>query len=301
MGSKNILKNLSNLKYYHHQKENKDNVIFNMQDLEEAIKKHTFLIDELRSADFSLQKLFILGYYNKGNEFNFTFSSKSLLMNILLQSSKDFSYMNLDATYKITENGFPLSVLSTSDRNFHGHPIAFILSSHEKEEAFSYILSNIKNAISKIFDYDWIPKYCLSDFALAIRNSANKLFPNILQIFCRFQFKKNVNNKLRNKKFVPKKFIEWEEVDEFEYSDFFLDSDHRKENIQQIIQSDIDLLMHLYTEIAFDKFWFQNFMIIFLRHISKMINIEAGSNSSRQEFPPQIILLKDLIAELKKN
>ena len=60
-------------------------------------------------------------------------------------------YVNhIDFTYKITEREFPLLVYGLSDIEGHFTPVAFALSSHERECDFTQFLDTLRSLSSRI-------------------------------------------------------------------------------------------------------------------------------------------------------
>ena len=103
-------------------------------------------------------------------------TSRKLMSNI---ESKGVHH--IDGTYRITIYGYPLIVYGVSDQCGLFHPIAYMITSHEKHEDFEYFYKGlIECAESLYLEYD--PEYIMQDAQAASRSAVLELFPN--ELFC---------------------------------------------------------------------------------------------------------------------
>lgn len=70
------------------------------------------------------------------------------------------------------------------------HPIAFFITSHEKEVDFSNFYSGLVELAEKL-EIEFEPEYVMQDACNASYNAAKKLFPNINILMCYFHVVKN--------------------------------------------------------------------------------------------------------------
>ena len=88
-------------------------------------------------------------------------TTKNLLANVKRQQRGNLvSFVDLDQTYSLAENGYPMTVVGTVDVNHKFHLAATLtaLSRHEDEAANTLILQTIKNALRHLINFDWNPE-----------------------------------------------------------------------------------------------------------------------------------------------
>ena len=96
-------------------------------------------------------------------------STKSLLENLLKQAAHDFPFLCLDGTFKLNKNGYPLLMMNTIDRHYHGHPVANALCNGETQDNYEFLLKSLKKSIDQIYDYQIHPRFILADGSSSIR------------------------------------------------------------------------------------------------------------------------------------
>ena len=80
-----------------------------------------------------------------------------------MQYEKDFPFICIDSTYKILKIGYPLSIIITVDRHYHGHPVAFALVKDETENTYTTFLKAFKDCLFDLFKFNNQPKYAMAD------------------------------------------------------------------------------------------------------------------------------------------
>ena len=121
-------------------------------------------------------------------------TTKNLLANVKRQQRGNLvSFVDLDQTYSLAENGYPMTVVGTVDANHKFHLAATALSRHEDEAANTLILQTIKNALKHLINFDWNPECGMADRSQAISNSLSSVFePSIKKAKCYFHVKKGL-------------------------------------------------------------------------------------------------------------
>ena len=115
------------------------------------------------------------------------------LFNKIFEDPGSPSMYHLDATYKITKNGFPLVILGRSDVNRVFHPICFMLTSHETESDFFYLFDEVKK-LAKHFGHEFKPNFIVTDACKASLNAIKQCFnEDTKHLMCWFHLKYNVN------------------------------------------------------------------------------------------------------------
>jgi hypothetical protein len=119
-------------------------------------------------------------------------TSRKLMSNI---ESKGVHH--IDGTYRITIYGFPLIVYGVSDQCGVFHPIAYMITSHEKEEDFEHFYKGLIECAESL-DLEYDPEFIMQDAQAASRSAVLKLFPNVNILMCYFHVKKNVKENCRH-------------------------------------------------------------------------------------------------------
>lgn len=110
----------------------------------------------------------------------------------LLSQSKRSNMVQIDATYKLVWEGYPIFVLGSTDQNRVFHPFGISVSGGESELEFSFVF----DAIKKI-DPTWNPDYLLSDCSDAILlGFKNSLGLPERRLLCFFHVMKNFKENL---------------------------------------------------------------------------------------------------------
>jgi hypothetical protein len=125
------------------------------------------------------------------NHLNVLMTSKKLFKR-LFEDLDQPSLYHLDATHKITKNGFPLVIFGRSDIHRVFHPICFMLTSHETESDFFYLFDEIKK-LAKHFGHDFKPDFILTDACKASLKAIKSCFEKAKTLMCWFHLKYNVS------------------------------------------------------------------------------------------------------------
>jgi hypothetical protein len=142
---------------------------------------------------------FIYSNFEEG-EVSVLFSSKTLIQNIIKQQEFQPSFIHLDSTYKLIDLGLPLVVLSTEDINHQYRPVAFFISWAESTAQVTLMLTKLKEFLSEKFDFDFQPKFVLTDNSDALIAGCKKAFTHdYIHLACHFHIGKNVKEKSQAK------------------------------------------------------------------------------------------------------
>lgn len=108
----------------------------------------------------------------------------------LLENLKKTQMVQVDATYKVIWQGYPLIIAGTSDKDQVFHPFAIAVCKGESADDFGFIFDALHN-----FDLEWKPQLLLADASEAITNGFIKIFgaPRV-RIMCFYHVLKNVEN-----------------------------------------------------------------------------------------------------------
>lgn len=131
------------------------------------------------------------------DKFLLVITSKILLTNILRQyQACGNTYLYIDATYKLINNGFSLLTLGVENKSHNFRFVACAISAHENTEAYTCFLSKISEALETQYNLKLQPILMVSDAADCIHNAIEKVFPNCLHIRCYFHVMKAVKDKI---------------------------------------------------------------------------------------------------------
>ena len=108
----------------------------------------------------------------------------------------------MDGTYRTNKNGYPLVLVGTIDRHYHGHTLAAAICNDESLRNFEFILNVLRLNLRQLFDYELKLKYGLADGSLSIRGAFKKLFSGIQLIMCEYHLMFNVNKMFSKKYFL---------------------------------------------------------------------------------------------------
>lgn len=117
--------------------------------------------------------VFNFEHSQRGEEpfFRFVVSTQRLLRHCI-----GLHQINVDATYKVNWNGFPLMVIGTVDRNKKFHPLVYACCSSETTADFEFIFRSMRETINTLFDHDFAPEVLIADGANSIRNAFTNVF-----------------------------------------------------------------------------------------------------------------------------
>lgn len=167
-----------------------------------AEAKHTIPEDETTA--------FVLNYDSSESEaeskyFRFIMSSK-----LMLQNATKSDIIQIDATYKLIWNGFPVFVLGTTDKKKKFHLIAIGVSTNEKQEDFEFMMSSLKTSVEVIIKKIYMPTVLISDAAPAITNAFDSIFMNgkKTKVMCYY----HVVSNLKKQKLADNSTENWEKI-----------------------------------------------------------------------------------------
>ena len=179
------MKIISNLKTRINMKENINLLATN---IEELVAITDFAVKNYQVAknddNFSTIKVLCPFKLITENQLILMFSTKNLLKNAIMQCVQDSSLIAIDSTYNTNECKYPLIVVGTIDINQKFHLISLFLVSSENEEIFIKIFKSIKQTLGELFNYEFNPRFLLSDGDLAMQKAATQVFELIIPIMC---------------------------------------------------------------------------------------------------------------------
>ena len=143
------------------------------------------------NTKFTSSRKVTIGDGRNNNHLNICLTSKALMKNCELNG-----VYQIDATYKIIKNRFPLMVFGNTDFQGKFHPICFMVSSHETEEDFFNLYSGLIELADKM-GISFEPDYIMQDACQASYNAAIKLF-NADILMCYFHVLHNVRKNIKH-------------------------------------------------------------------------------------------------------
>lgn len=143
----------------------------------------------------------IVGLGEDDDPLLFTMTSKRLLSTLRITIGNclyagETLMLHVDATHKVTLNGYPLIIVGLSDKNGHFHLISISVSSHQNEDAYAKCLRDIKRLALELFGFDLNPNFIMADGDKAISNACLQVFSK-RTLMCFFHLQFNVRKKLR--------------------------------------------------------------------------------------------------------
>jgi len=90
----------------------------------------------------------------------------------------------VDATYKLNWQGYPLFPIGVTDMSKQFHPIGWALTSYETTEDFEFVLRALKHGISKTMEKNFMPKFIMGDAAEAISKAVANFNPHLKRAMC---------------------------------------------------------------------------------------------------------------------
>ncbi|CAF3716596.1 unnamed protein product [Rotaria socialis] len=108
------------------------------------------------------------------------FTTKQLFQQIRLTT-----YLQIDATYKLTWNNLPLLVFGSTDANRHFKPFGIALISHdENAECYKQLFNSINTLAIQEFNHPCLINQLMGDGAQAITTAQELLFPSCRRLMC---------------------------------------------------------------------------------------------------------------------
>jgi hypothetical protein len=143
--------------------------------------------------------LFVPAWESDIKKFVMVITTKQLIQNLVDQAktSGQPTFFHTDATYRLISDGFLLLTLSTEDPQHHARLIAVAVTIHEDTFAYSFLFKTIQDFVRTNHEYEWKPKFCLSDGADSIKAALKQIFPGIKHLLCYFHLKKAVKRYIR--------------------------------------------------------------------------------------------------------
>ena len=154
------------------------------------------------STELEGEKMFVVYLNTAVDNFIMILSSKALLTNLIDQpeKSKQPSFFNIDATYKLIVDGFLVLTLCTEDPKHRGRVVALGITLHEDFEAYKTFILEIRRFLEIQMQYLWSPTFCMSDGADSIHKAVKTVFPWCKQLLCYFHVKKAVKRHISTTK-----------------------------------------------------------------------------------------------------
>ena len=121
----------------------------------------------------------------------------------LISFSKFSKHLLADATYKVTDEGYPSLTCGTTDKNKNFHPFGIALAMHETGDDFEFLFSSLKNASSKILGVDYSPNILIADNAQSIYNGFSEVFQLDYRVNCRAHAIRNIDKCFNTLKMYP--------------------------------------------------------------------------------------------------
>jgi hypothetical protein len=121
----------------------------------------------------------------------------------LISFTKFSKHLLADATYKVTDEGYPSLTCGTTDKNKHFHPFGICLAMHETGDDFEFLFNSIKNASMKYYDFNYSPNILIADNATSISNGFSSVFDLEYRVNCWAHAIRNIDKYLNSLKKQP--------------------------------------------------------------------------------------------------
>jgi hypothetical protein len=162
-------------------KNNENNTPFSMNvfDLKNWIKHNCSLPD---SEDHCFVVDSFIDPYSLNDTipvFRIFVSTKRLLRYAILSEM-----WQIDATYKLNWQCYPLFPIGVTDMSKNFHPVGWALTSYETTEDFEFVLRALKHGVYQTVAITYLPKFIMGDAAESICNEVKKLNPIIKRSMC---------------------------------------------------------------------------------------------------------------------
>ena len=158
----------------------------------------SFVQDHPFADDIAPNALFVLDS-DISDERSIICMSSLALLRLMYRSVEMYQMFvfSLDGTYKLLWNGFPFIVCGLSDIMHRFHPIAFLFTSHEDKDAYSFLINSIKSFVRVHLSFDMVPNCCISDNADEIFSAASADFPDTIKVNYYAHMMRNVRKSYR--------------------------------------------------------------------------------------------------------
>jgi hypothetical protein len=154
-----------------------------------------------KSVPDDINEVFVVDYEYKTEpriEFRIFLSTKKLI-----SFTKFSKHVLADATYKVTDEGYPSLTCGTTDKNKNFHPFGIALTMHETGDDFEFLFNSLKTASLKILGEDYSPNILIADNAAAITNGFSAVFDLFSRVNCWAHAIRNIDKYLNTLKHKP--------------------------------------------------------------------------------------------------
>lgn len=143
-------------------------------------------------------------------KFRFVISTK-FLMNI----AKDAKVVHADATYKLIWQGFPVSIVGSTNKNKKFYPFCLGVTTCEEKDDFKLLFGAIKKNVLTLFKHCMEPEILVCDASKAIQNAFIDIFGSeIIVRMCWAHTKKNIQARVEQ---IARKTIHNEILSDVDY------------------------------------------------------------------------------------
>ena len=164
----------------------------------------TELCEKSYSNQLRDDEMFIIFSEFKMSKVSILFSTRALVTNLMRQNQFQDSFIHIDATYKLIDLGLPVITISTETKSHNFRPICFFIAFSESKDQVSLMLREFSSFLKKEFNFDFLPKYIMSDNSDAIISGCKDVFKQeYTHLSCIFHLMKNLKGKCRSKDLKP--------------------------------------------------------------------------------------------------
>ena len=115
----------------------------------------------------------------------------------LLKAAGKAKVLQIDATYKVNWNGYPVIVAGVADANKSFFPCMICVVSTETKEDYAFVMQSMKDGARLYHDLDFNPEVVVADMAKSISAAVSEVFPDAVRRTCWFHLKKAVEQRAR--------------------------------------------------------------------------------------------------------
>lgn len=142
-----------------------------------------------------VDKPFVLSHHVHAESHNVDEQDLKIVISTLrlLDFMKKSEMVQIDATYKLNWQGYPVMVVGTSDKNNVFHPFAIAVCKSETTDDFGFIFTALHD-----LDVEWKPTVLLADGSDAITAGFQLVFGEpLIRLMCFFHVLKNIEKYLK--------------------------------------------------------------------------------------------------------
>ena len=174
----------------------------NIKELRKNYPEVSSFVKEITKVKYSTEipedEVFYLENKITEDEVSILFTTKALIANLFKQEESQHSLIHIDSTYKIIDLRFPVVHISTETQNHNYRPVFFYITDSEKIVKIKNMLQVISNFLKETYEYNFHPRYILSDNADNFITACKQHFKeNYTHMTCLFHLKKNISEKTR--------------------------------------------------------------------------------------------------------